>query len=460
MEFIEINAAIKSGLQGFQEFIQQQIRKNKDFLKQIFWIADGYQMTVLNYLIHIHQERNQNHELGDPSLDLTDYIEYVFSQAQDKNFGEPIHQALSSQKVNLVFRLLGIVENSSFNWDQRDIEGRTLLSLIVGTKNEELLTIFLEQNPNVNATTLMGSSRVHFQPLHQAVVLNFAAGVSLLAKHGAQLSNAVGNKKETPLLLAARLGRINALEALLQIPAQYLSLNETNINSIGNKSGSNTAVEELCFRIQRGIKPIEALKGIAMLLCCGAEPPPSVELRQLLSDHRETLLKVIHNFLEDKPELVEGFVNRCHLKESSLHNIVYANHSWGSSIRHLFGKPSDAAFIVEDLVSRKYRNQSSDKGLSSGLAVNKKPADSTETLKRYAEFVRRYTAAYDSQRITNRWSSMRWMIAEGNCDWETVLRYSENNPSSRTRIIIDEMFAPVSVVHENVDGVESMTPAL
>lgn len=462
MDFInELNDAIQLGLHDFQEFIQQKIRTNKDYLKQLFWLADGSQMTVLNYLIYLHQERNEDQELGDQAIDLTKFIDYIMAQTSDRNIGEPVHQAIAAGKINLASHLVdAIKKDPSFNFEQRDADGRSLLSLVLRTKDENLLRRILDRKPNVNAATFM--TRIPFQPLHQAVVLDFAAGVTLLAQQGAQLANPVGGKSETPVLLAARLGKINALEALLELPAQNLQLEAKNSNHYENKLAGYTAVEELCMRIDTNNKPKEAIKGVAMLLCCGAEPPHDEEMRKLLSSNRELLLKAVHEFLEDKPGLVDAFVNRCHLKESTLHNIVYADHSWGSSIRHLFGRPSDAAFIIEDLVSRKYTNQSVLQPDAPALsrAASEKSSTENESLKLYAEFVQRYTQAYNSQRITNRWSSMRWMIADGQCDWDTVLRYAKNHPSSRTKIIIDEMLAPAAIVHENVDGSPQTKPVL
>jgi hypothetical protein len=81
----------------------------------------------------------------------------------------------------------------------------------------------------------------------------------------------------------------------------------------------------------------------------------------------------------------------------------------------LFGIPSDAAFIVEKLVMRKYNSaptSEENESFDSTPPTQNAPSEQS-SLKLYAEFVERYTQAYDSQRL----STMRWMIAEGECDW-------------------------------------------
>ena len=134
---------------------------------------------------------------------------------------------------------------------------------------------------------------------------------------------------------------------------------------------------------------------------------------------------------------------------------MYADHSWGSSIRHLFGRPSDAAFIIENLVTRKY--DSPQVVQSGAIPLSLAPAEhlvqEKNPVKLYAEFVRRYTKAYDSQLFTNSWSTMRWMIAEGRCDWQRVVNYARNHPTSRTRIIYNDMFHPMPKAHDDMEAV-------
>ncbi|CEG58009.1 Dot/Icm T4SS effector AnkC/LegA12 [Legionella fallonii] len=494
----EMDEAIQSGLDEFKAFIQKKIGENKDFLKQSFWLLqNSAQMTVLNYLIDVHQEEPQkaqqetvgtdNEESQELQSDVTDeyqgdlteFIDYVLEHSEDKNVGEPLHQAIATGKFQLAFHLLNLdidverpltekrdklnlqrtlerlrkeAEFDKFDLDRRDIEGRTLISLILDFRIFELLMYLIAGRANIHAATPRSGSRVRFQPLHQAIVLDSADAVRLLASQGAQLSNPLGVMRDTPLILAARLGKLSAMEALLEFPVAELDLEAENKNRADDETG-RTAMEELCHRIANNEDRDEAIRGVAMLFCRGAEPPRSEEMRTLLTDYRIDLLKAIDQYLGDKPALVDAFVSRCHVIESTLHNIIYADHSWGSSIRHLFGVPSDAAFMVENLVTRKYDAPQIEHPnvvpLSSATASDFQ--QEKDSLKLYAEFVRRYTKAYDNQIFTNRWSTMRWMIAEGNCNWQRVVEYAKNHPTSRTRIVLGDMLQPIPNVHIDVE---------
>ncbi|MGL5743012.1 MAG: hypothetical protein ACRCXC_11005 [Legionella sp.] len=100
--------------------------------------------------------------------------------------------------------------------------------------------------PDVNTTTRMTEARIPFQPLHQEIILNFASGVRNLGRAGADLANPVGAMKDTTLLLAARHGKINALEALLTFPVEKLNLEAENKRFSGNKKTGDNAIEALC----------------------------------------------------------------------------------------------------------------------------------------------------------------------------------------------------------------------
>ncbi len=499
----EMDEAIKLGLGGFKAYIQEKISENKDFLKQSFWLSqNSTQTTVLNYLIEVHQDEPQNTQqeqeekideeaqelqsepVNEFPSDLTEFIDYILECSEDKNVGEPLHYAISTGKVKLAFHLLGIEraftekrdqlslhraleqlrreeEFDRFDLDRRDTDGRTLISLILNFRIFDLLMYLIGGRANIHAATPMSGSRIKFQPLHQAIVLDFPDAVRLLASQGAQLANPVGVMRDTPLTLAARLGKINAMDALLEFPAGQLDLEAENKNTSLELASGHTAIEELCQRIANNEGNEGAIRGVAMLLCRGAEPPRSAEMRDLLTDNRIDLLKAIHNYLEDKPTLVDAFVARCHVVESTLHNIIYADHSWGNSIRHLFGVPSEAAFMVENLVTRKYDVPQADHPnvvpLSSATPIDFQ--NEKDHLKLYAEFVRRYTKAYDNQIFTNSWSTMRWMIAEGNCNWQQVKQYSKNHPTSRTRIVLTDMFLDRNV-HLDVEAEEPVAPAV
>ncbi|WP_298622674.1 Dot/Icm T4SS effector AnkC/LegA12 [uncultured Legionella sp.] len=484
MDFItEMNKATDLSLDEFKAFINRKLKQNKDFLEQLFWFANGTQMTVLNYLIEQYQEPEYGIDLDDVSRNLIDKIDLVLELSQDANVGEPVHQAILTGKIKLALHLLqpnkmgaSLAELVTvnvlsaldflrrqakefadqlkcyfFDVDRRDTEGRTLLSLALDNKDSALLVALLAQDPNLHAVTNKTNAKVKFQPIHQAVVLDYTDGVRLLAKEGANLTNPMGAMMDTPVLLAARSGTINALEALMEFPVEQLMLETENCHFFEGTTTGHTAIEEFCERIANHNETANALRGVAILLCHGAEPPRNDAMRNVLSNNRVGLLKAIHRYLENKPELVDPFVTRCHLTESALHYIIYADHSWGSSIRHLLGMPSNAAFMVEDLVVKKYSNPliaQESAPMQTTATVNL--ASETSPLKLYAEFVRRYNQAYESQLLPNRWSTMRWMIAEGRCDWATVKRYSDTYPTSRTRIILREMFNPIPPIQEEV----------
>lgn len=424
MEFItEINTAIKSGLDEFKQFIDNKLQKNEHYLKQYFWMEEGAQLTVLNYLLQQHQEQKTGEQL---CLDLTLFIDYILNKVGDKNFGEPLHQVLALGKVQLATHML---EQHTFDVDRRDEHGRTLLSLVLATKNRLLFSKILTFKPQVNAITQSTEKRIPFQPLHEAIMLDSAYVLTELVKAGAALANPVGPLKETPVLLAARLGKIKALHALLEFPVEELNLGAENHNLVAEQKMGDNAVESLCNLLAKESNNKDLIRGLAMLLCRGAEPPRNEVLCQLLANKRHELLQAIDNYLQKRPNLADSFVTRCHATESALHQIIYVDHSWGSAFRWLFGKPSEVAYIIENFVTRK-------------ITPKAAPVPLTEEdppLKLYAEFVRRYNQAYQQQKITNPWSTMRWMIASGKCNWKTIQQYAQSHPGTRTQIIYEEM---------------------
>ena len=284
--------------------------------------------------------------------------------------------------------------------------------------------------------------------------LNSPEAIRLLSAEKVQLANFCGASQDTPLLLAAHLGHVDALEALLEQPAEQLLLEQKRKASVDGKLPEQTAIERLCDHYRAGKNKDDALRGIAMLLCRGAEPPRNEAMRQLLNNNRSALLKAIDAYLKDKPELVDPFVRRCHLRESALHNIVYAHHSWGNAIRHLFGLPSDVGRRIENLVVRKYTTTSDEKEVLTPSAGANLSAEK-DPVKLYSMFVKRYTEAYNNQFFTNSWSKMRWMIADGQCDWDTVRQYAVTNPHTRSARIYNEMFKSLPKFQEDLPSVET-----
>lgn len=467
MDIIKLHAAIQSGLDGFKQYLQRKTHEQSDFLERFFWIADASQMNVLNYLIHLCQASNEGQASDAKSELLLSMIEYVVSSMRDKNIGLPVHQAINEGKIKLALHLITLgshaeTEQCIFNLNLRDLAGRTLLFLALAKKNADLLTLLLKKKTNVHLSTSMGGARISVPPIHLAVINNYPHGIHYLAQYGADLGNQCGTSQDTPVLLAAHLQKIDALEALLEHPIEALRLEAVRVADSKGGLSKYTAIERLCEHLEQEKNKAEVLRGIAMLLCRGAEPPRNEPMRHLLSYHRSDLLKAVHHYLEDKPELVDAFVARCHLTESALHNIVYAHHSWGHAIRLLFGKPSEVGFIVENLIVRKYATGTDKSPATLPMAAAEHIALDTDPLKLYALFVKRYIEAYDNQLITNSWSTMRWMIADGQCDWAKVVRYVQTNPKSRSAIIYNELFRPMPQVSEEMDDLStsrSLTPA-
>ncbi|MFJ1269024.1 Dot/Icm T4SS effector AnkC/LegA12 [Legionella lytica] len=447
---IELHKAIEAGKERFQEFIIQKLEADEGYLEQSFWMPDSTQLTVVNYLIHQHQEPDNDGERNDASSNLTPHLSFVLARVQNKNVGEPVHYAISLGKLSLASSLL---EQRFFDVNRRNKEGRTLLSLALDTKNRQLLQAVLAQNPNVHESNQLSEEPIEYQPLHQAILFNFGVGVRALVRAGAQLNNPVGPLMETPLLFAARLGKIRALAALLTSPAGELDLEAENNDRAESYEHGHNSIEALCQQLVLEPQKASLIDGVAMLLCHGAEPPRREEMCQSLANKRMELLKAIDSYLEKHPDLVDPFVRRCHLMGTSLHSIIYVDHSWGYALRQLFGRPSAAGSMVESWVTRKY-GDNAEHDLGSVELPSK--AGSTYTgkedpLKLYAVFVERYKLAYNSQRITNPWSTMNWMIAEGLGDWATVLKYSKEHPTSRTRLIIKDMIkSETKSLHEEI----------
>lgn len=446
----DLYKAVSSGLEPFKQLVQQHKEANNSFLEQFFWTQAAEQMTLLNFLIQKCQSDQQKNTDSNAENNYFALIDYVLNNSLDINVGEPLHQAIRLNQLDLVLHLLG--GNRSFDVNKRDCFGQALLYLALNTKNINLLKALLTKKPNLHAPTFFSELQCFCQPLHQAVFLDFSEGVRLLVIQGAELANPVGVEGDTPLTLAAKHIKINALEALLEFPPKLLAMEKENKYSHVFEGEGCTALEELCEHLLNNKQKMKVIRGIAMLLCCGAEPPKCEKMRNLLCQNRHVLMKVIQIYLKEKPDLVDAFVHRCHLSDNPLHLIFYANQSWDSSIRHLFAVPNEVAFMIEDLVVKKRVNKevvSSQEPMPSkaeGALANKPDA-----LKWFAEFVRRYQEAYNSQTITNPWSSMRWKIMKGECDWEFVIRYAKSHPTSRTAIVYRDMMTPLPTLHDKIE---------
>lgn len=447
MEFVtEMDTAIKSGLAGFKKFILDKMQTESNYLEQPFWLPQGLQMTVLNYLIQQHQEKKGDSAAEELLIDLTEYIDFIIENTQNKDNGMPLHQAIALKKTRLALHLLG---KNTFAVDGHDQDGKTLISLTLSMRNKHLLRKVLQQKPNIYETTLVTKERIPYQPLHEAILADFPFAVKLLAEAGAQLDNPVGIYMDTPLLLAVRWGKIRALEMLLEFPVAQLKLDAESMERYEDKMHGDNAIESLCRLLEKRTNSKSLINGIAMLLCCGAELPRRMEMCQLLANKQAELLKAISNYLEHRPHLVDPFVERCHVSGSPLHEMMYVNHSWKNGLFYLLGWPNKTAVTVESWVSSKYKDE-----LPSKAATTYTGQESP--LKLYAEFVRRYEEAYKNQRITFPWSTMRWRISAGQCSWGTVCEYAELYPDSRTGIIIKDMIKvmPQKAMSDELDSTE------
>lgn len=424
----------------FKRKLDAALADNNELLTQEFFDKNGRQMTLMNRVI----------ELSDDTTDYTPAIDYVRSKSPNINHGEPVHWAIKLGKITIAKHLLQPQEENKplFDLDRRNPEGLSLLFLVIQAKLQELLALLIGQNINIHTHSYSAELKHDAQPLHQCIAANFGEGVRLLGKANAQLDNPVGPLKQTPLIQAAQGLKLDALEALLEFPVEKLKLEEENLNYYPSLSVGHTAVEELCEYLLAGKHTKDAVKGIAMLLCRGADLPRNDAMRLALSWHKAELLAAVKSYLEDKPELVDPFVKRCHTKDTPLHNMVYADHFWSESFKRFFGVADHAAWDVEDLLVAKYSNaknlKDNEKPLSTEAFAKYSP--DMEPSRLYAAFVRLYEQHYTSKLFANPWSGMRWRISKGQCDWDAVKEYAKSHPFSRTAQIYKDMFEPVAPV--------------
>lgn len=97
MDFVsEMNKILQMELEQFKEFIQKKLEEDKNYLEKLFWLPNGSQMTVLNYLIEQYSEPKLG--IDDANRDLLAKIDFVLHEAKDVNVGEPLHQAIVAGK--------------------------------------------------------------------------------------------------------------------------------------------------------------------------------------------------------------------------------------------------------------------------------------------------------------------------------------------------------------------------
>lgn len=432
MKWNELDEALEQGLDAFHCYLKQQEKSVAGYFEQFYWSTDGVPRTVLNYLIHRHIE-------SDGQKENFTAIDCVLALTKNKKACMPVHQAIIEGKTSLALHLLTKLQmdlETGFDSNQRDHKGRTLLSLALAQKNSSMVAALLAAQASVHSPNYIDTVQALLQPIHQAVLLNDAEGIRLLAQYGANLSAPSGLAQDTPLLLAAHWGQIEALAALLALPVDQLNLEAERVVDQNNRY---TAIEALCFRLQQGKNIDSALQGIALLLCHGAKPPCSPVLRGLLSRYRSSLLQKIEDSLNQKPQLINAFIVKCHQRESALHNLIYAPHSWENARRYLWGMPGNAALVMEELLVKKHNEWSENAYDPCAEGRVDTGVQTPDSLTLYALFVKRYSETYKNQLFSNPWSTMRWMIANGQCDWDTVQAYVQTNPNSRSAIVYHDL---------------------
>lgn len=420
----------QTDLDQFIDFVTRGVAADPHFLKRSFWAAGGRQLTFLNYLIEQHHPTEAN---------MQDHIQHLLDQNVDCHLMQPLHLALALNKNDLALQLLDYFNRHPIAIDALDKDNHSLLSRAIASGDLVILHNILRHNPNVNQPTR------ELQALHEAAINNFHQAIEPLLNAGASIGNPATAKRETPLILAARYGNINALIVL----ARHHSTpdNETNPLDIENIQGTR-AIDLLCKRLNQGKDPTDALQGIAVLLCHGASAPRNAQWRSLLQKHRDSLIDAVAGYTTHHPELRTHFVRAAHNKNDALHEIIYADRTFATSFGHFFGVASDTAFKLEALVNNvaetpQRHDSDEDKEAPNVVAVREYHSDHDafdEDEQRFAEFVQRYDVKLRSTLFFNAYSEMRWLIARGVIStWGEVKNYCDDHPGSRSAGIRQEM---------------------
>jgi hypothetical protein len=434
--FDELNEELND-LDGFQKFIAQKKEEDTQFLRRTFWHR-GKQVTVLNYLILAHDAEEK---------DLRSHIELILHEGADIYSSQPLHLALERKKIDLFKILLtaidalrsfvnykqepkksgndhGSIEDEiemevrstptkQFDLNARDEDGQTLIARAIQSRDIDALNLLLQREPNVDQVSK------ELQPIHLAVSLDYAEAVHALIGANADVNNPCLMEKETPLLLAAHYGKEKALEALLQRvtvePGKFNVLDSvTNIDKL-------RAIDLLCARLQDQKAPATAIRCIAMLLCQGASAPRSDEFRKLLRDNHMALLDAVIVYAKKEPQLGLQFARAVLDKRNPLHDIIYADRTLMTSIRHFFGITRGVGYKLAKLVLDAYQNSDD---------LLQKESDELK----FAHFVNRYEQAISARRVYNRYSGMLWKIDLGHVvSWRDADDYAKSVSNEHTR---------------------------
>lgn len=413
--FDEISVAVGRGdLNQFKQLIETNLLTTPALLEQTFQF-EGKSVTLLGYLIKLHQEERQ---IG--AVNLMPLIQYVYDKSTDKLLGYPVHQAVSENKEQLALWFFQKLAENNAHVNALDEKRRTILSYVLETKNLILLKAFLLCNPSVHYVSHLEEDGLPTAPLQQAILLDFEDGMQLLFEKGAVDVSPWGDFRETNVLMAARLGKLNSLQTLLNVSLRTQKF--CDLDATDGQPQSWNAIEHLCYKLAEGnTNHTETLKGIASLLSCGAAAPRASYLCDILTHNKETLLELIESYVKQHKELIQPFYAKCHQFDNPLHEIFYSSKSWKNSFRKLFCISNPAALKLES------------------LAIPEEPSNASTDVNLYAEFVKRYQAKYKSEYVKNPWSDMNWNIFQGNVDWNAVNGYATVYPNSRTGKIVAEM---------------------
>lgn len=424
--FEELNATLEE-VEKFRILIEGKLAHDQEFLKKSYGNSKGEPYTVLNYLI----ERHSN------EINLSEHIRALIEEHSDTidfNLGQPLHLILSLKKSGL-FDIF-IERLDCFNLNQRDSAGKTLLFRLMDNRDITLLTKVLSESITVHEwdkvrTSIKHFSTVQIQPIHHAILLNYGEAIQPLVRANSDLNNPCGELQETPLLLAARLGRSHMIQNLIHASNDL----EKQLNlDICNAKGER-AIDLLCLKLGNKQERDSALKGIALLLINGATISVDSKILNTLSKHRSALLDEI-KLAESSEDLRANFVRAVSLNTNPLHQIFYPK-TFSNSIRTFFGKPEQLAVKLISLVTNE-KNESGD-----GFTKDEKD---------FFEFFERYQKSIKGHRLYNPWSTMHVKLSNGEItNIAQVKAYAAQNKKTRTARILKEIEEKDSlIVHSDL----------
>lgn len=478
----ELKAALHQGVMQFKTKVLAYEKFQNGFLNQTHWTSNGTQHTLLTYLI----------ELDSEYLPLSEPIQWLLDRGADCYINQPLHRILQLNNQSLAFLFFDHLEQLLLSKDgnseqlvpleeseenlsrdsnkslrsfypavlhARDQSGMTLFARAIASKESIYVNRLLKLGVDVNQASPVPfeGGVIEAQPLHQAIIDDMPEVVPALLKKGAQAFNPAGPLRETPLLLAVRLGRVELIEILCrsiaapdtlqgQNPINYnnelLRLNEENAEGL-------YPIEVLCKRLSnrnhRGTQQ-QTLKAIAILLYHGSLAPRWPELTTDLVKHRMALVNAIQSYwkeyrhLRGYPALIIDFVRRSLNKNDPLHSIMYAQQSPQQSLMAFLGKIDERPAVkMQALFEEAHR------ALPDAVQL----ADQTKVLStdelNFTRFIERYETAKNAHTffkipIYNPWSGMRQKLARGEITtWEGVVQYAHVHAKSRTSKIVIPM---------------------